>query len=494
MIQRNQKRSAIGALTLILLSGCYELGPSSGGGQIKAVPERRVDAADIELPRGYRIEPVATGLNFPTGVAIDDQGKACVIEAGYCYGEVWTTPRLLRIEKGKAIEIARGDAPPWTGVAFDHGNFYVAEGGEKDGGKIVRITPDGKMTTLVENLPSLGDHHTNGPAIGPDGAVYFTIGTATNSGVVGEDNFKFGWAKRHPEFHDIPAYDIKLTGQNFTTSDPLHGGKATTGAYLPFGTPSQAGQIIHGQIPCTGGVFRIAGGASTTQPIAGASGVELVAWGFRNPFGIAFAPDGKLYITENSFDVRGSRPVYGAGDCFYRVEQGKWYGWPDYHAGQPLTWSDHYQAPFKPAPKFLLADHPNPPPEPVAVLGVHSSANGFDFSRSNRFGYVGEAFIAEFGDMAPGVGKVLDPVGFKIVRVNPETGVIHDFAINKGKTYGPASYLHISGLERPTAARFDPSGNALYVVDFGILRMSGDQPMPVQNTGVLWRITREVPQ
>src|SRR5205085_6525834 len=125
----------------------------------------------------------------------------------------------------------------------------------------------------------------------------FSIGTATNSGVVGEDNYNFGWLKRHPNFHDIPAQDIKLNGQNFTTADPLHGGKASTGAYLPFGTSSHPGQIIKGQIPCTGGIFRMATAGATTQP---SSRVELVAWGLRNPFGLAIAPDGKLYSTENS--------------------------------------------------------------------------------------------------------------------------------------------------------------------------------------------------
>jgi len=92
--------------------------------------------------------------------------------------------------------------------------------------------------------------------------------------------------------------------------------------------------------------------------------------------------------------------------------------------------------------------------------------------------------------MSPGAGKVMEPVGFKVVRVNPETGIIHDFAVNRGKEYGPASYLKTGGLERPTAARFDPAGKALYVVDFGVLTMSGDKSHPVKNTGVLWRITR----
>jgi hypothetical protein len=45
-------------------------------------------------------------------------------------------------------------------------------------------------------------------------------------------------------------------------------------------------------------------------------------------------------------------------------------------------------------------------------------------------------------------------------------------------------------LERPVAARFDPSGSALYIVDFGVLSMTPG-PAPQKETGVLWKITRE---
>jgi len=80
------------------------------------------------------------------------------------------------------------------------------------------------------------------------------------------------------------------------------------------------------------------------------------------------------------------------------------------------------------ASKFLLADHSGNPPDPVAKFGVHSSANGLDFSRNSKFGHEGEAFIAILGDEV--TGKLLHPVGFKVVRVNPATGVVEDFAVN----------------------------------------------------------------
>jgi glucose/arabinose dehydrogenase len=486
------RSAGLGAASLVLTGCLYAALPSSGGGQTTFEPPREVRPADIALPPGYRIEPVATGLTFPTGVAFDEAGRVHVVEAGYSYGEVVTTPRLVRVDAdGGTTVVATGSRPPWTGVAFGQGSFYIAEGGALAGGRIVRIGRDGTLTAVAEGLPSLGDHHTNGPALGPDGWLYFGQGTATNSAVVGPDNAAFGWLKRHPAFHDVPCRDVRLAGRNFESPNPLTadpGDRATTGAFSPFGTATRPGQVVPGRVPCSGAVMRV-------RPEGGP--IELVAWGFRNPFGLAFAPDGRLYVADNAYDVRGSRPVYGTADLLWVVQPGLWYGWPDFSGSRPLT-ERRFRPPHEggtgegaPAPGFVLAEHPERPPAPAAALGVHASANGFDFSRAAAFGHVGEAFVALFGDMAPAVGKVLAPVGFKLVRVDVRTGVIADFAANRGDTNGPASQLGGGGLERPVDARFDPTGTALYVVDFGVLTMEGSTPRPRERTGVLWRIRRD---
>lgn len=459
---------------------------SDGGGQTEFIPPRTVDASDIGLPDGYRAEAVATNLNFPTGITFDDAGNLYVVESGYAYGEVWTLPRLLKQNADGAIEvIAAGDQTgPWNGIDYSNGFFYITAGDVLHGGHLLRISSQGEQEILIDDLPSVGDHHTNGPVIGPDGAVYFGQGTATNSGVVGVDNYRFGWLERFADFHDIPCKDITLTGQNFTSENPLTEDpedKVATGAFVPFGTSTTEGMTVKGQVPCSGSVMRWREG----------SGLELVAWGFRNPFGLAFSPEGKLYATDNGYDVRGSRPVFGAGDILWHVEEGQWYGWPDYSGGHALD-SGHFDPPGSDIKlQSLMADHPEKMPHPRAILGVHSSSCGIDFSFSQEFGYAGQAFIAQFGDMAPGVGKVLSPVGFKVVRVDANTGVITDFAVNKDGMNAPASLLNTGGLERPVSVKFSPDGRRLYIVDFGVMLTGENGPVPVPNTGVIWRITRE---
>lgn len=469
----------------LLLSACYRMRASHGGGQTSQT-QRNINAADVSLLPGYKIELVAQQLTFPTDVAFDENGKLYVIEAGYAYGEVWNEPKLIRLESnGTRTVLATGTRNgPWNGVIFHDGYFYVAEGGEAEGGKILRISPGGEIKVLIEDLPSVGDHHTNGPVI-KDGYIYFSQGTATNSGVVGEDNAAFGWLKRYEDFRDIPCRDIILTGENFQTPNVLTEApddKAITGAFSSFGNATTPGQIINGSVPCTGAVLRV--------PLTGGE-VELVAWGLRNPFGLAVSPDGKLYTTENAYDVRGSRPVWGTGDVLWEVKQDMWYGWPDFSAGEPISYNKEFKSPGKDVVKPLLQKYPGTPPKPTAILGVHSSSNGFDFSTNPVFGYEGEAFIAQFGDMAPNVGKVMKPVGFKVVRVNVNTGVVRDFAVNKGKRNGPATWLNSGGLERPVSVKFDPIGTTLYVVDFGIVLMTKKGAKPIQQTGVIWKITKE---
>jgi glucose/arabinose dehydrogenase len=463
----------------LLLSGCYTMLPSRGGGQTEFDPPRAVSAADVLVPDGYRVEVVATGLTFPTGVTFDAADVPHVVEAGYSYGEVFTVPRLLRIGADGAYRvIATGENPPWNGVDFLDGVFYVA-GGHVGGGEVLRITPDGTITVLIDGLPSRGDHHTNGPVAGPDGMLYIGQGTATNSGVVGIDNHAFGWLERNPDVHDVPCRDVTLTGQNFTTDNPLGEGRVTTGAFLPFGTPSRAGQVIRGDVRCSGAVLRISPGDGS---------LELVAWGLRNPFGLAFAPDGQLYVTDNSYDDRGSRPIWGSPDKLWHIEEGTWYGFPDFGAGIPATSLD---PPGKPTPRFLLAEHPNEAPRPAVRFGVHSSSNGLDIARSAAFGFEGHAFVAQFGDMAPGVGKVMGPSGFRVARVDLAAGTVHGFMENPGDVRGPASLVGGGGIERPVAARFNPAGDALYVVDFGVMTVGERGPEPRVRTGVLWRVVRD---
>jgi hypothetical protein len=200
---------ALCALTL----GCFSWRESQGGGE-ESESSRAIEAGDVALLEGYAIETVATGLTFPTGITFDEGGRPYLSESGYAYGEMFTRPRLLALGSGAPREVAAGGdrEGPWNGLTFHDGAFFVADGGTLTGGRILRVDRDGKITPLISDLPSRGDHHTNGP-VAHEGWLYFGQGSATNAGVVGPDNASFGWLRRFPEFSDIPCPEIVDRGR-----------------------------------------------------------------------------------------------------------------------------------------------------------------------------------------------------------------------------------------------------------------------------------------
>lgn len=443
---------------------------------------RHPNPRDVLLPAGYSAEVVATGFTAPVHCTFDDQGGCYVCEAGH---KTDTRPCILKVDvatgmRDIVLEISEDrwfQAGALTG-AYWHANALYFSNTDS----LSRLTPDGNVSDIVTGLPGLGDHQVNYPVVGPDGKIYFGVGSATNAGVVGADNYAYGWLPQFPTFHDVPARDVILAGHNYpfrnvlgSVTDEVH-----TGAFVPFGTETKSGQIIPGNVKCSGAILRC--------DLDGAN-LEVVAWGLRNPFGIAFAPDGQLYATEHGIDERGGRYIVGDYDDFYRITSGTWYGWPDFASGIRLDdphWGEGGQGRDP-----TLAEHPDaPPPKPLALFDPHVGANGVDFCRNPGFGFEGDAFVALFGDLAPiTVPRITTPRGFKIVRIDMRTHSIVDFAINR--VQGPASKLPHEGFERPSHCAFGPDG-ALYVVDWGEIEIAPEQGgvRMKRESGVLWRIRR----
>ncbi len=439
--------------------------------------EIKFDPGHIKLAKGYKIEPLISGLSVPTTFIFDGEDML-IAESGFANTG---KPRVLRIKPdGQTILLAsEGLLPPVTGLLVYEGKVYVSHRT-----KFSVIESDGSLKDIVTDLPSLGDHQNNQIALGPDGKIYIGQGTLTNSGVVGEDNYIFGWLKKNPQSYEIPCKDITLTGQNFTTGNPLtedKGDKATTGAYKPFGTPAKEGEVIKGNAKCGGSIARF-------NPDG--SGFELVAWGLRNPFGLEFDKNGELWATYHGADVRGSRNIFNDPDYLVKVTQDAWYGWPEYFEGKPVT-EERFTAPGHSKPQFLWKTHP-PLAKAFAVFDSHSAANGIAFSKGGNFGHEGDLFIAMFGTFAPVTSGInLKPAGFRIARVDMGTGGKEDFAENT--LPGPAYLNGGNGFNRPTDVAFGPD-NALYVLDWGASKVTKKGLEEVPGTGAVWRIYPEAGQ
>eukprot|EP01037_Dinobryon_pediforme_P027572 gene27572-30510_t len=110
--------------------------------------------------------------------------------------------------------------------------------------------------------------------------------------------------------------------------------------FTPAQDPDQAlGKILH---------LTLDGKAAPGNPMAAAGGVRAETWssGHRNPYGLVFTPDGRLW--EEEMGPKG-------GDELNLILPGKNYGWPivsngDNYSGKPIP--DHPSRPDLEAPKL----------------------------------------------------------------------------------------------------------------------------------------------
>lgn len=427
---------------------------------------RYLNPNDIVIEHGYKIEVFAEGLSFPSSILFTEDGEL-LIASGYIAGY----PTVSRLVNDHFEVIAENFNPPLSGINFRNGNLYVSHRGV-----VTVIKKDGTRQDIVTGLPSNGDYSNSRVDFGSDGKIYFGQGTTTNSGVVGVDNL---WVYDHPYLCDNPADYIMLNGQNFETKD-RKGEVIYTGAFSPYGIPNLPYEIRKGILKSSGSILR----ANTDG-----TGLELVASGLRSPSYLKFDNGNRLFVTNNGYDIRGSRPIANAPDEFHMITEGAWYGFPDYVGGEPVT-SERFKPEGGVQPEFLLHGHLGIPPVPFAKFPPDSTILGFDFNPNSAFGNAGDVYITEFGIIRLSniafLATQYPAVGHRLSKIEIRTGSVTTFAINKSGF--PSAITGEGGFGRPSDIAFGKDG-AMYVVDTGIgTRENLNDIIP--NTGVIWKITR----
>lgn len=429
------------------------------------------DPQDLSLPEGFRAQVLAKGFTYPTSLAVDGEGNIYIGESGYAYGPKTTEARIFVLNsRGHLEEVAGEWNEPINGLHIHEDTLYVSHRGT-----ITALDlKDGEREDLLTDLPSWGDHQNNDLLIGADGALYIGQGTATNAGVVGSDNFLYGWMDTHEEFHDIPSGDFVLTGENYQDMDlrtPAPHDEETTGAFAPFGQEQEEGEVLEGEAISSGTILRL--DLETKE-------VSMYAHGLRNPYGLALDEDGILYASNLGYDDRGVRAVANSPDWIVEVVEGAWYGWPDYAGTLPLSHRDFASARGVNR-KPLLADPP-PVEEPLLSLPPHTSPMKMD-QGSEEFTLAG-LFVAVFGDAQPLTGEGEDPLPTGILHI--EGNEMNWFARNSDNV---RAGRFDEGFKRLIDVKFGPQGRDMYVLDFGVMEFTDLTPNAIPDTGVLWRIT-----
>jgi hypothetical protein len=483
-----------------------------------------------QLPPRYEIKAFATGLDFPT--AVDwHEGVYWVTEAGFLPGFSPTVKQVDEDGNVKAIlsagPLADGELMgPLTDITYRDGWLWVAHrqigANQWPVGAVSRFqvaNPVDTFETVITDLPAAGDHSVGEITFDEAGRGYFSIGTATNSSVIGPDNqLVNGWLADYPDFHEFTPVDIVLSGVDYKTVVPFvldPQADDITGPFMPFGSgPVAPGEVVKAPTPDQPIEGMIAGNGAvySFDPDAQdpSSTLRLEAWGLRNPYGIKPDPknNGRMYLTNNGADMRSAevdgtlmvvepRPIANDWEDLHRMETGgaaEFFGWPDYFhnpiTGKPMEvtsmlfcFSEEHEIP---CPDFVLDEkfRQSLTVEPaLAQLEYHSSANKFDFAGKGQFGHEGELFIAETGAFVPVSGAEYFS-GYKVVRVDPESGEASDFLVNAGET--PNELFDPEGFNKPIDVKFVE--DVMAVVDFGVFEPGLMLQEP--GTGKLWIVSR----
>jgi glucose/arabinose dehydrogenase len=269
MLQVSRSAFSLSGVLILFSSFASITFPPSGIAQA----EKETPASGFEFVRfadPTNVPEFSTAFSGPTAIAFDSRGRLFV---GTYPGKI-----LILLDNdgnGKVDQIktfATGLTIP-LGLEFrSNGDLYITTNRLQGAGRIVRLRDTNgddiadEITTIVDGLPSQGDHQTNKLRFGPDGLLYF--------------------------------------GQGSSTDD---------------GTPS-GNQPPEGPLNAT--MLRIDVDAPNPQP-------EVVARGLRNPFGMAFDPvSGQLFTTDIGSGELGEVDDHSPREEINWILNGGMYGFP----------------------------------------------------------------------------------------------------------------------------------------------------------------------
>ena len=218
-----------------------------------------------------------------------------------------------------------------------------------------------------------------------------------------------------------------------------------------------------GEVPETSAIFRI----SATAPN---SPFELFADGIRNPFGMAFRADGKLFDADHG-------PQNDLPEELNYIQQGKHYGFP-YRFGNNVA-NPEPDAPPEPPGINFVPPIPNIGPDSLNSDGLdsqnpsytftpHSAPGGLAFYTATAGGhlfpaaYRGDGFLAMYGNVERS-GEVR---GFSVLRLTLTEVSPGNFQVSV--------HTFLTGLRRPTDVAIAPDG-AMIVLESSAAATPTDQ-------------------
>lgn len=197
-----------------------------------------------------------------------------------------------------------------TMIYYENSIFFIS----KD--KLYRYNMENnKLDEVLKEIPYEGNY-LNRNLIIKDKKILLSIGTATNSGVA----YDSGDYNINKIPYDKSPINITLNGFNY--------GEKKTGAFMPYGNSSAEGQKIKAEDIGNGSIIEIN---------IDKRNFILYACGIRNIKGWDLDSDENLIAIVGGMENLGNRPINRDFDYLYKIDKGKWYGWPDFSGGDPIS-------------------------------------------------------------------------------------------------------------------------------------------------------------
>ncbi len=337
--------------------------------------------------------------------------------------------------------LAEGFTQP-LGLTFgEDGTLYVSdsythETADRPVGIVYAVDPDtGDREAIVDGVPA-GQHHINQIEFGPDDRLYLPVGNPNDSGN--------GTGTGHT---DIFPYSGAFLSVDV---DEVRGDPAVLHWEDEDGNPIPDDDIVD---------------HDRNQDFA--EKVDVFAFGFRNIYGVTWAPDhlpfaGEMYTGTNGGDTPASQ------DTFYKVQEDTHHGYPFCASqGDPGATDGIVKEAWEGSPHEDFNCDRSPPAQ--ALLGWHVCATGLDIPTLAEPGYPDFTFPDEMRSSAF-VGECAVFSADSWLEKNLEHPSTHNTAHQVTRVAldedGEATDVRefIEGLALPTDVEFGPDG-AMYIAD-----------------------------
>jgi glucose/arabinose dehydrogenase len=219
---RRPRLATTGALLAVPLVAALGLGALVRASTPERERERDPNKREITLSPGFTWSIYAQGtMDNPTAIAFGPQGELYIADIG---GSLWVATDADGDHVAETIKRWADGFSLLVGLVWHEGELYAASSGKIEA---LRDTDgDGiadQRRVVVEDLPSmvLKPHSNNGLAFGPDGRLYFGVGSTTN-GELESNPLAAAILSVNPDGSDLKVYARGL-GNSFDVAFNANG-------------------------------------------------------------------------------------------------------------------------------------------------------------------------------------------------------------------------------------------------------------------------------